>query len=666
MRGAAEADWLKVPVPRHTRFVVLAFVAVAAIGLESAAGKPAAAPKLTAAKAVDTDRNGSVDAFDLKFSGAVRGKADARAPFRFRVAGYRVTGAAAPRGRVVRVRVAEKSICDLAARPKVSYRPGAEGLQSSTKRPLRASRATAGKAARGAPRLVCSATADSDADGHLDSIVLGYSKAVRNRAQSSGKLPFQVDRYSVASISRARGLNITLRLREKEAYDTDAVPAVIYTRPKVKRALRFAVAGRGGRARSSTFNRTLDRASARMLSLQTADSNQNGLLDGVRAQFSEAVRPGRGAADVSGANITDVSSTGKTLALALAEGGLSGGDTPPVTLGAGDSIRDAAGNPVARVSRTATDAAAPVILSAVTGDRGASAGRIDALELSFSEPVEHPADSDRSYPFSVPGYGVASVGSASGTSLTLSLIEGGAADSGARPAVGYARGAGAAVTDRAGNEAANRSFGGTRDAVAPVLLGAALLDANPLDGSVDAVRYDFSEPVAHGPASCPSCSFSAAGYTLGYAGPAAGASVTVAVTGGPGPGTTTATYSPMGGGVRDGGGNLAPGATVPAADATSPVVDSAATVDDDSDGQIDRIDLAFSEPLAAAPADTVAPFSFAAAGYTISRVTAPAGDRLSVELQEHATPDTGAVPQVSYSGNGTRITDANGVELAAR
>jgi len=47
-------------------------------------------------------------------------------------------------------------------------------------------------------------------------------------------------------------------------------------------------------------------------------------------------------------------------------------------------------------------------------------------------------------------------------------------------------------------------------------------------------------------------------------------------------------------------------------------------------------------------------------------VTAPAGDRLSVELQEHATPDTGAAPPISYTGSGTRLTDANGVELAAR
>ena len=217
---------------RHSRVLALAAVGLAALGIGSAAGAPAGGPQLRAAKAVDSDRDGSVDAFELTFSGTVKGKADSSAPFRFGVAGYRVTGAGAPRGRKVRLKVAEARVCDIGNRPRVSYRPGAGGLQSTRRRPLRASKVVAGKSARGAPRLLCAATADADADGHVDAVVLGYNKKVRNRAQSSGRMPFEVDRYSVASVGKARATNITLRLREKDAFDTDAVPAVIYKTPQ--------------------------------------------------------------------------------------------------------------------------------------------------------------------------------------------------------------------------------------------------------------------------------------------------------------------------------------------------------------------------------------------------------------------------------------------------
>ena len=648
------------------RLLPLALLALCALGLDPAAGAPAGGPKLQSAKALDTDRDGSVDAFDMRFSAAVRGKPDSRAPFRFAVAGYRVTGAGAPRGRNVRVSVAETSLCDLATRPRVSYRPGAGGLQSSKGRAVGASRVIAGRAARGKPRIVCAATSDTDADGHLDAVVLGYSKKVRNRAQSSGRLPFQVDRYSVASVSRARGMSLTLRLREKEGYDTDALPAVIYSTPRAKRDRRYAVTGSGGRARSSTFNATRDRATARLVSAATADSDQNGLLDSVRATFSEPVRASAGAIDVAGAEVTAVAAGERQTVSAGIRQSLDTGARPNLTLGAGGSLRDAAGNPTGQLSARAGDGAAPVVVSAATSDGEGTAGRIDAVSVTFSEAVAHRADADGAYPFSVPGYSIRSAGDANGRSLALALNEGGSPDSGVKPTVGYARGTGAPVTDASGNEAAGRTYAGTLDGVAPVLVRVSLLDRD-LDGMVDAARYDYSETVTHPTSDCrSSCSFSLAGYALEAAGPGAGASVLVDVTEqADGATVTTAGYSSLGEGVSDPAGNRAPSATMPTADATPPVALSSETVDADGDARIDRLDLTFSEPISSA-ADSTAPFSFAASGYTVAGVSGASVDQLSITLAEKAAPDTGSAPTLSYNGLGSKLVDENGTEHAAR
>jgi len=524
----------------------------------------------------------------------------------------------------------------------------------------------AGRAARGAPRIVCAATSDSDSDGHVDGVVLGYSKKVRNRAQSSGRMPFQVDRYSVASVGRARGMNLTLRLREKEGFDTDALPAVLYNIPRVKRDRRFAVIGSGGRARSGTFNATRDRATARLVSAATADADQNGLLDSVRVTFSEPVRGSGGAIDVAGAEVTGVTGGERETVTANIRQALDTGVRPDLTLGAWDSLRDTAGNATGRLSTRAEDGAPPVVVSAATGDGGGAAGRIDTVSVTFSEPVSHRADSDGSYPLSVPGYSIRSAGEAGGGSLVLALAESGGPDSGATPEVGYARGTGTPVTDAAGNEAAGRTYAGTRDGVAPVLVRVSLFDTD-FDGMVDAARYEYSETVAHATSDCRvSCSFSLVGYALEVAGPAVGTSVTVGVTEqANGATVTTAGYSSLGEGVSDPAGNRAPSASMPTADATPPVAVSAETVDANGDARIDRVDVTFSEPISSA-ADGTAPFSFAAAGYTVAGVTAASGDQLSVSLVEKTDPDTGSAPTLTYNGQGSKLVDSNGTEHAIR
>ena len=77
----------------------------------------------------------------------------------------------------------------------------------------------------------------------------------------------------------------------------------------------------------------------------------------------------------------------------------------------------------------ATSAAAPVrkappprIVAATMVDADGDA-RADGVRLAYSRPVRHSADRDGRYPFTVAGYGIRSVGVASGKSLLIRLVE---------------------------------------------------------------------------------------------------------------------------------------------------------------------------------------------------------------------------------------------------
>jgi hypothetical protein len=648
---------------RRLAVAFLAALATIAAGPASAT----AASGIKAAVAVDSDSDGSVDAVDVSFTASVKGKAQKRGPFAFAVAGYSVTGVAKPRGAKLRVHVAELPGCDSGLRPKVSYRPrGKAALTLAGGQRLPGAKIDMERRDRRPPALTCAVTADSDANGRLDAVVLTYSKRVRSPAQSGAKLPFQVDRYTLRGVDRARGRNITLRLRERAAADTGAVPAVIYKPPKKRRQ---AVAGSRGLARSATFNATRDRARPLLLSSRTRDDDADGSLDGLSGRWSEPVRAGSSGVDVSGSGVTSVRVDGAAVTATLAGDGFGTAARPSTTWGARGSVRDLNANPAVTATRAPDDGAAPVLVAARTADRGGAAGRIDAIELTFSESVSHAADSDGSYPFGVTGHTIAVAGGASGARIDLALHEGGVQDGGARPFVGYARGTGSPVLDSAGNEAATNSFAGTGDGVVPRLVGATTGDDDS-DGRIDAVAFQFSEPVQSAAAGCPGCGFGADGLTAVAAGGATGATVRLAVAEGGYNGglRPLASYGPVGGGaVADSAGNSAPAATVTAADGTPPVVLAAETADADDDARIDAVELTFSESLSYA-GDTQAPFSLQAGdGYSVAEIDGAVGSSLTVHLQERAGPDTGSAPDVSYDGaGGAALRDLNGVQHAIR
>ena len=106
----------------------------------------------------------------------------------------------------------------------------------------------------------------------------------------------------------------------------------------------------------------------------------------------------------------------------------------------------------------ARDTRAPRIVSAAMEDADGDF-RADRLRLTYSERVRHAFDRDGRYPFRVAGYAIGSVGTASGKTIVLALVEATASDDAARPSVAYRRTSAKPVRDQAGNQAVGQVFG---------------------------------------------------------------------------------------------------------------------------------------------------------------------------------------------------------------
>ena len=108
------------------------------------------------------------------------------------------------------------------------------------------------------------------------------------------------------------------------------------------------------------------------------------------------------------------------------------------------------------------------------------------------------------------------------------------------------------------------------------------------------------------------------------------------------------------------GNALAPdGAPVASTDLTAPTITARQTIDNDGNGQLDRLRLTFSEPISDA---SVTFGDFAVTGYTVTGFVtgATADDAVFVILiDEGVVPDTNATPAVNFVSN-TNLKDAGG------
>lgn len=657
------------PSTVHKR--LLGVASAAFVGLLAAGpAQAAAAPKIKAAYTVDADRDGHVDGVSLEWSKKVRGGADSRAPFAFRVAGHRVTRALAPRGKSQRLHVAENPECDAGGSIRIAYsRPAsaATRIRAARGRTLaRSHRVDMRRFDSPVPRITCAVTLDSDGDARVDGVRVTYSRAVRNQAQRSGRFLFSVPGYRVTAVDAARGRFLAVHVAEGAAPDSGAKPSVAYRGPRRKSERPYAVrSGRTDDAFTGIFQSTRDGVSPRLVAAATADADRDGLLDGMSVRFSEPVRTtGGGGIAVLGMKIRSIRQAGAAVDLSLVEGTARGDARPGVWVAAAGTA-DLSGNAALRAAVSPIDRAAPLLTAALTQDTGGVAGRIDAVAAVFSEPVAHARDAGGAYPFQLAGRRVTAVEAASGRFVQVRIAEAAAADSGDRPSVRYIPGSGVPVADASGNPVVDGLVNPV-DGVAPVLLSATTADGDG-NGQIDGTTLTFSEEIRHG-AETGGSSFSVAGHEVASAGAASGREIQAALVeaGTADSGARPAvTYTRNGiEDVRDDAGNRTATTTIAqAADGARPVLLSARTADADDDGRLDRVETAWSEPLdhADAPAG---PFRLSAAGFTVTRVRAADGAALTLDLTEPAAHDTGSTPAISYGGSGAAVRDAAGLEPA--
>lgn len=627
-----------------------AALSLLAAGPVNAADKP----KMKAAYSVDSDNDGHVDGVVVTWSKKQRGGADRKAPFAFEVKGYTVTRVERARKRTQRIRIAEKPACDIGASVKVSFKRQKLDMRRFDPK---------------VPRITCAVTRDADGDAQVDGLRLTYSRRIRNRAQLKGPFVFSAVGYRVSSVAKAKGRFLDIQLVERTTPDSGATPLVGYSRPSSRRTKPFAVrAGKRGDAYTGTFQGTRDGVSPKLLAASTGDADRDGLLDSMAVRFSEPVRADRATAlNVLGMKVRSATPYAKDfLALALTENSARGDARPGVWI-TGEGVNDLAGNPAVRGAVAPADAAAPVIVGALTVDADGARGRIDGIRVGFSERVVHARDAGGSYPFSVTNRKVTSVEAASGRELQLRLVEATASDTGAQPAVSFTPGVGVPVTDAAGNRAVE-GLKTALDGVAPVLLSGTTADGDS-DGRIDQLALRFSENVQH-TAETSQTSFSVDGFTVTAAGEAAAQQVTLSLqeTGAADSGARPAVSYKRDGvaDVRDAAGNLVGDASVAQADdGAAPVLLTASTADADDDGKLDRLRTTWSEPLVHAD-DAAAPFPVSATGFSVTRVHPANGTALAIDLAEPAAHDTGSTPALAYNGGADPIRDAAGLEPAKK
>jgi len=205
----------------------------------------------------------------------------------------------------------------------------------------RLSNIASGTTSDGAPPAFTSIqTRDSDIDGHIDRLSIGFSEnvTITDGGSADGLDCITVAGYTIASADYgAVGTStLTLLLTEKSSYDTDAVPVVSYTQAGATSIVDES-AGLNEMLTGETVT-TSDRAGPVLLTAVIVDADQNDIDVGdyIIAGFSEPVV--LGCTDSSdfvllNSGFGDTFGTGSSL-----DDGTPGDDNVDIVLGSGPSL----------------------------------------------------------------------------------------------------------------------------------------------------------------------------------------------------------------------------------------------------------------------------------------------------------------------------------------
>ncbi|WP_423750786.1 PGF-CTERM sorting domain-containing protein [Salinirarus marinus] len=405
----------------------------------------------------------------------------------------------------------------------------------------------------------------------------------------------------------------------------------------------------------------------------TNDSDANGAVDNVTVTFTEPINDSTVTVD----DFTVAGSTPSSLRTGTADDAvvhlslsseISGtGVTPDVTLTTGSGgVADLAGNAnTSGGTVTAADGASPVVRSGSYADTNAD-GTVDAINVSFSEDVRYSS----SAPYDGNGWTVNANGitglqlNGSGTVVdagsTLSLPA--TADpmltgnsSALAPNVTYVRGSGGDVVDAAStpNEAVDGTNATLNDSARPTVADLAVSDSDG-DALIDAVNVTFTEQVTGGSAfadfgtiTLPDGS-TATGGTVDTAAPAT--TFDISGVGGQATANTSAGQTDIAGDLSGTWTDTSPNSNALRAtlddesvtDDAAPVALNANFTDPTGDGQVDWVNVTYSE--------SVSDGGSAAGQWSVSR--AGAIDVTSVD-SVNRTPGATVVLDVTAATNAT-------------
>ncbi len=276
--------------------------------------------------------------------------------------------------------------------------------------------------------------------------------------------------------------------------------------------------------------------------------------------------------------------------------------------------------PTTSLTRT-KDTVKPALTTMVTGDFGGTAGKLDTVTVTFSEPLA--AYSAGTTPWTlanVPSSGTLASVAVAGSTATLTVTEGGGAIDTTVGSFTVALATNAAgIRDPAGNLSTFAATAPT-DGIAPVRTAMVMQDVNG-NGKVDRVVVTFSETLASSTDTAPwTLANVPSGGTLSSVA-TAGAVATLTLAEGAGAadtavGSFTVALSVSATGIRDAAGNMSSFAAAAPTDGAKPALVSMTMLDVNANGKVDRVTAVFSETLAAYSAGTApwAPANVPSAG----------------------------------------------------
>ncbi|MBT5808160.1 hypothetical protein HOI18_02685, partial [Candidatus Uhrbacteria bacterium] len=530
------------------------------------------------------------------------------------------------------------------------------------------------------PDLTSAVTNDNDGNGQVDQIIATFD--IDLNASTIAGSDFTVAGFTVSSASETSAGVVTIIVAESGSVDTDALPLVS--------VVASVESTDGGELTSDSVTAT-DAASPVASTFVYKDTDADGDIDRIDITFSENIAYDEceagdftfAGADAGSFAVSSCATSGDDLQLTVT-GGPS--DTTNVTItlaytasnGTASSLDDSAGSAVADISATAvTDGAAPRSTGTQSYKDTDLDGKVDRVDITFSEDIAIDECEAGDYTIGGADAGTIAVAScaASSADLQLTISNTPSADTLLTFTVAYtaANGTASSLDDSAGNAAVDISALTLADAAAPAITGVTIEDVDT-NGLIEKITVTWSENVDTNDSVAPVIA------DFGTITLPDGQAVSSATISDPAGSSNVVTLTVVAGQVTK---NTAAGSTgingissewTDGTNATSnpddnevitdsalPVFVSASFKDVTVvDGQVDRVDVTFSEAMTLSSYNT-SDWSFPENGdmdLDDTNASASGSDILIVVDGNALTTGSSVTPTVLYTNNANRLTDA--------